>query len=90
MPSEVILIYNIIEEKEINDIISYANLDQCKSIHKINISGIDSGSKPMNIRASNCEKQTYQTSILEKFFKIADYDIFYQNTINLHKHFVFF
>ena len=82
LPSEVILIYNIIEEKEINDIISYANLDQCKSIHKINI--LDTGSsglKPLNIRASNCEKQTYQTSILEKFFKIADYEIFYQNTI---------
>ena len=78
-PSEVILIYNIVGEREINDIISYANLDQCKSIHKINI--LDTGSTPMNIRASNCEKQTYQTSILEKFFKIADYDIFYENTI---------
>jgi DNA mismatch repair protein MutS len=79
LPSEVILIYNISVEKEINDIICYSNLDQCKSIHKINI--LDTGSTPMNIRASNCEKQTYQTSILEKFFKIADYDIFYENTI---------
>ena len=81
LPSEVILIYNIATEKEINDIISYANLDQCKSIHKINILDTGLGLKPMNIRASNCEKQTYQTSILEKFFKIADYDIFYHNTI---------
>ena len=76
LPSEVILIYNL-GEKEINDIISYANLDQCKLIHRINL--VESG--PMHSRASNCEKQTYQTEILQKFFKIADYDIFYQNTI---------
>ena len=78
-PSEVIIIYNI-EEREINNIISYTNLDQCKSIHKINMLEHNS-INPMHIRASNCEKQTYQTMILEKFFKIADYDIFYQNTI---------
>ena len=80
LPSEVILIYNVSTEKEINDIISYSNLDQCKSIHKINL--LDSEIiQPMYSRAFNCEKQTYQTMILEKFFKIADYDIFYQNTI---------
>ena len=77
LPSEVILIYNILTDREINDIISYANLEQCKSIHKIKLE--DSG--PMHIRAINCEKQTYQTEVLKKFFNIADYDIFYQNTI---------
>jgi DNA mismatch repair protein MutS len=76
-PSEVIIIGNI-SDKELNSAISYANI-QCKTIHKI--STIDTSAKQTETvkRAFNCEKQTYQKEILEKFFTITDYDIFSQN-----------
>jgi DNA mismatch repair protein MutS len=76
-PSEVIIIGNV-SDKEINSAISYANI-QCKSIHKI--STIDATIKQSETvkRAFNCEKQTYQKVILEKFFSITDYDVFSQN-----------
>jgi len=90
-PSEVILIGNI-TDKEMNAVISYSNI-HCKSIHKIATQESDSESdmksdlktgseknKTENVkRAFNCEKQTYQKAILEKFFKITDYDTFSQN-----------
>jgi len=78
-PSEVILIGNV-TEKEMNYVISYSNI-QCKSIHRINILD-NKGDKTQteNVkRAFNCEKQTYQKAILEKFFNITDYDVFFQN-----------
>jgi len=76
-PNEVILIGNV-PDKELNDVISYANI-QCKSIHKI--STIDAAAKQTETvkRAFNCEKQTYQKAILEKFFEITDYEVFSQN-----------
>jgi len=76
-PNEVILIGNV-SDKELNDVISYANI-QCKSIHKITT--IDAAVKQTDTvkRAFNCEKQTYQKAILEKFFLIEDYDVFSQN-----------
>jgi len=76
-PNEVILIGNV-SDKELNNVISYANI-QCKSIHKI--STIDASAKQTETvkRAFNCEKQTYQKAILEKFFVISDYDVFSQN-----------
>ena len=66
-PSEVILIGNI-SDKEMNNIISYANI-QCKSIHKI------MGGQPF----INCEKQTYQKTVLERFYTIKDFSVFCQN-----------
>jgi DNA mismatch repair protein MutS len=85
MPSEVIIIYSV-SEKEINDIISYANLSLCKSIHKVNLSQEQIGQEQIGqeqpghiLAAKNCEKQTYQKSVLEKFFKISDYASFIQN-----------
>lgn len=73
-PSEVILVGNI-NDKDMDSIIHFGNI-QCKSIHKINT--IDSQTENAK-RANNCEKQTYQKTVLEKFFKITDYDVFSQN-----------
>jgi DNA mismatch repair protein MutS len=78
-PSEVILIYNL-PNKEIDEIINYTNINS-NSIHKINIcadSNNNSESKFIT-RAKNCEKQSYQKEILNKFFKIDDFDTFIQN-----------
>jgi DNA mismatch repair protein MutS len=76
-PSEVILIGNV-SDKELNDVISYANI-HCKSIHKISTAEAVSKQTETVKRAFNCEKQTYQKTILEKFFSIEDYDVFSQN-----------
>ena len=82
-PNEVILIGNV-SDKELNHVISYANI-HCKSIHKISTAEIASKQTETVKRAFNCEKQTYQKTILEKFFSIEDYDVFsqkfYQNEI---------
>ena len=74
-PGEVIIIANV-SDKEIDDIISYGNI-QCNCIHKINL--LDSINSEMIKRAFNSEKQTYQKIILEKFYKINDFEVFSQN-----------
>ena len=74
-PSEVILIGNI-TEKEMDDVINYGNIES-KSIHKIWIEDPNGGEKVK--RVLNCEKQIYQKELLTKFYKIDDFDSFYQN-----------
>ena len=84
-PSEVIIISNL-STQQIEDMINYTNI-QSKLIHKINI-GISKIAKntnkesQMSIRAHNCEKQTYQKEILQKFFVINDYESFIDNFYN--------
>jgi DNA mismatch repair protein MutS len=58
-PSEVILISNLPDEKEMNNIISYAGISS-SLIHKLHIH--EKGTKNNNIieRLNNCEKQPYQ------------------------------
>lgn len=82
-PSETIIVSNL-PNNEINDIVSFVNL-KSKSLHIVNL--LDSKSlmnenKNMT-RANNCEKQTYQTELLKKFYKINDLNtfmsIFYDN-----------
>jgi len=78
-PSEAILISNL-PNNEMDDIINFTNL-KCSSIHKINIqssSSVDQSSRFFT-SAKNCEKQTYQTEILNKFYKIDNIEIFMQN-----------
>ena len=78
-PSEVIFISNL-SDKEIDNIINYVDI-KCSLIHKINTS-LESPDKKDNlstIRTKNCEKQTYQREILNKFYKIDDFDVFFQN-----------
>ena len=54
-PSETIIISNI-EQKDLNDIVSYTNI-RSKSIHYVNLLA-DSVSNKNTFRALNCEKQT--------------------------------
>ena len=75
-PSEVIIIGNV-SEKEIDDIINYANIE-CKSIHKIMLNNEQDGGEKVK-RALNSEKQIFQKELLTKFYKITDFDVFYQN-----------
>jgi DNA mismatch repair protein MutS len=77
-PSEAILISNL-NDKQMDDVINFTNIN-CSSIHKINI-GVDEERKQGQFynRAKNCEKQSYQKEILNKFYKIDDYDVFIQN-----------
>jgi len=74
-PSEVILIGNI-SEKEMDEVINYSNIES-KSIHKICVDDPNGGEKLK--RVLNCEKQIYQKELLTKFYKIDDFDSFYQN-----------
>jgi len=83
-PSEVIFISNL-SEKDTDNVINYTNI-QCKSIHKINLFSLNEEKKDFEkkdslfvSRAKNCEKQIYQREILNKFYKIADFDVFIQN-----------
>jgi len=74
-PSEVILIYNLPNEKDIDNIISYAGIS-CNLIHKINLNNLNLSKEKL---VKNCEKQTYQKEILYKFYKFDNFDIFIQN-----------
>ena len=64
-PSEVIIVGRNITNNEIDDIIQYTGID-CLSIHKINIT--NNNESKNYIQAINCEKQIYQTEILNKFY----------------------
>ena len=81
-PSEVILISNFQDEKEMDYIISYAGIN-CNLIHKNHISKSDNvkndTTKEKKQRIINCEKQSYQKEILSKFYKFDNYDVFLQN-----------
>jgi len=78
-PSETIIVSNL-PNSDINDIVSYINL-KSKSLHIVSL--IDSTNNKNKMRAINCEKQTYQTVLLSKFYKINDINsfmsIFYDN-----------
>jgi DNA mismatch repair protein MutS len=79
-PSEVIIISNLPNEKEIENIISYSGIN-CNLIHKIHISQEEQLTtiSEKQKRIKNCEKQTYQKEILSKFYKFDDYQVFIQN-----------
>jgi DNA mismatch repair protein MutS len=82
-PSETIIVSNLLNN-DISDIVSFINL-KSKSVHKIFLLDNDTFSKQnKNIqRAKNCEKQTYQSELLSRFYKINDLNsfmsIFYEN-----------
>jgi DNA mismatch repair protein MutS len=80
-PSEVIFISNL-PTNEVDDVINFANV-ATSAIHKINIGNTCHNQKQAQgqfySRAKNCEKQTYQKEILQRFYEIADYDTFVQN-----------
>jgi DNA mismatch repair protein MutS len=81
-PSEVLLISNLPDEKEMDYIISYAGINS-SLIHKIHITEQNKLSEKTLSekmkRIKNCEKQSYQKEILSKFYKFDDYNVFVQN-----------
>jgi len=78
-PSEVIIISNLPDEKEIDFVISYAGITS-SLIHKIHINETNETTQTEKMkRVLNCEKQTYQKEVLYKFYKFDDYDVFAQN-----------
>jgi DNA mismatch repair protein MutS len=85
-PSEVLLITNLPDEKEMDYIISYAGISS-SLIHKIHITDNNTKNDNNNTkndnekmkRIKNCEKQSYQKEILSRFYKFDDYNVFVQN-----------
>lgn len=78
-PMETILISNL-NKKNLKEIIHYANINSA-SIHLF--SSLDKDLHP-NVSKSivNCEKQTYQTEILKKYYKIvSNQQLFEENVI---------
>jgi len=78
-PSEVIFISNL-PEKEVEDVINYANI-QCSLIHRINFVQKEKTLSKYLQQAINCEKQNYQKEIIDRFYKIDNFDLFNNNTI---------
>jgi DNA mismatch repair protein MutS len=78
-PSETIIISNL-QSNDITDIISFINL-KSKSLHLVSL--LDDKTNKNVIKALNCEKQTYQTELLGRFYRINDMHsfmgIFYDN-----------
>jgi DNA mismatch repair protein MutS len=72
-PSETIVISNL-SVSEVDDIVSYANI-KSKSLHTVSLIGDENSSKNIQ-RALNCEKQTYQIELLNKFYKVNDINAF--------------
>jgi DNA mismatch repair protein MutS len=81
-PSEVIIISNLLDF-EIKDIINFTNI-KTNTIHVLsNSDDVSLQDKPeMLKRVKNCEKQIYQKELLCRFFKIYDFDTFFQNFYN--------
>ena len=71
-PSETIIITNL-SSSELDDIVSYTNI-KSKSIHFVNL--LDNETNITVQRALNCEKQTYQTQLLQQFYKMNDINSF--------------
>ena len=75
-PSETIIISNL-QVSEIDDIVSYTNI-KSKSLHVVRLQSEQHGS-PNIQRALNCEKQTYQVELLNKFYKTPNINIFMES-----------
>ncbi len=70
-PSETILISNVIQG-DLNDIVSYIGI-KSKSVHYVHL--LEENNKNTQ-RALNCEKQTYQSQLLSRFYKFDDMTAF--------------
>ena len=75
-PSEVIIISENLSNTEVDDIIQYASI-QSSSIHKINLNEEFLSDKKRE--ANNCEKQTYQLEILNKFYNNINTQYYFEN-----------
>ena len=82
-PNEIIFI-SALPEKEIKDILHFVNIND-KLIHTISLLIQDETvNNNFTKQAFQCEKQIYQKEILERFYKMNDFDVFIQNFYNYH------
>jgi len=83
-PSEAIVISNL-SVSDTEDIIGYADIIRCPTIHRINTSSCDSLDPTHMVRVGNCEKQTYQMEVISRVYKDENSEIFmlnfYENNI---------
>ena len=78
-PEELIIIHNFKEKTKIDEIIQFASL-YSKKTYKIYIGKNDGDINDLQKQAFNITKQTYQETILKKFYKIKDYSHFMETT----------
>ena len=78
-PSEIIIIHNLCDDI-INDIIKFTNI-QSTSIIKVDISNNKLSNKDSDFfkMATKCEKQTYQSEIINSFFDNISDEIFFES-----------
>ncbi len=78
-PSETIIISNL-SNSDINDVVSFINL-KSRAIHIVDL--LENRSNKNTQRALNCEKQKYQTELINKFYQVDDIQtfmlMFYEN-----------
>ena len=77
-PSEVLIVANM-KCDEIDQVLSYTNLETCRAIHKL---CMDDHDNPNHHRATNCEKQTYQYAILKQFYQKLDVTLFAEQFVS--------
>ena len=73
-PTEIIIIHNC-SNSHIDEIIQFSAID-CETIHKHNVLDKDG---PYYQQIKNCDKQKYQKELLEKFYKINNFDNFFES-----------
>jgi len=78
-PSEVLFISNLLT-KQIDDVINYTNI-RSKSIFRIDLNDGEHETKYCT-HAQNCEKQSYQTEILKKFYNVKQCESLVQSLYN--------
>lgn len=78
-PSEVLFISNLLAQ-QIDDVINYTNI-RSKSIFRIDLNDSEHEAK-YRTHAQNCEKQSYQTEILKKFYNVKQCESLVQSLYN--------
>ena len=73
-PSETIIISNLLAE-DVADIVSFTNI-KSKTIHVVSLLEPKEPNNRNTLKALNCEKQVYQTELLNKFYRITDIGTF--------------
>tara|TARA_B100000795_G_scaffold267547_2_gene252596 strand:+ start:635 stop:3634 length:3000 start_codon:yes stop_codon:yes gene_type:complete len=74
-PREVIIIHNYKKDKKINEILQFIDFEDIK-LNKINLNDKNNIN---TIQALKCEKQIWQQEILTKFYKICDFNVFFES-----------
>ena len=74
-PKETIIIHNYDNDKKITEIMQFIDQEDIK-IHSIRL---NDKTNDKTIMALKCEKQIWQQEILKKFYKISDFNVFFES-----------